>query len=62
MEINSEINAVPFCFEKVSEGFLSWWCEKTGFNNYVYDFSVYYDATAVDDILSIHKIKKNDTK
>ena len=32
----------------------------TGFNGYVYDFSVDYDATDVDDILDIHKylIKK----
>ena len=36
--------------------------EKTGFNGYVYDFSVDYDAIAVDDILDIHKylMKKND--
>ena len=28
---------------------------KTGFNGYVYDFSVDYDATDVDDIVDIHK-------
>ena len=28
---------------------------KTGFNGYVYDFSVDYDATDVDDIKDIHK-------
>ena len=35
--------------------------EKTGFNGYVYDFSVDYDAIDVDDILDIHKyfMKKN---
>ena len=34
----------------------------TGFNGYVYDFSVDYDATDVDDIKDIHKylMKKND--
>ena len=35
--------------------------KKTGFNDYVYDFGVDYDAIAVDDILlDIHKylIKK----
>ena len=34
----------------------------TGFTGYVYDFSVDYDAIAVDDIKDIHKylIKKND--
>ena len=35
--------------------------KKTGFNGYVYDFKVDYDAIAVDDILDIHKylMKKN---
>ena len=28
--------------------------EKTGFNGYVYDFSVDYDAADVDDIVDIH--------
>ena len=33
----------------------------TGLNGYVYDFSVDYDATSVDDIKDIHKylMKKN---
>ena len=29
--------------------------KKTGLNGSVYDFSVDYDAVAVDDILDIHK-------
>ena len=35
--------------------------KKTGFNGCVYDFSLDYDATDVDDILDIHKylMKKN---
>ena len=35
---------------------------KTGWNGYVYDFSVDYNDTAVDDILDIHKylMKKNE--
>ena len=35
--------------------------KKTGLNGYVYDFSVDYDAIAVDDILDIDKylMKKN---
>ena len=35
--------------------------KKTGLNDYVYDFSVDYDAIEVDDILDIHKylMKKN---
>ena len=34
--------------------------KRTGLHGYVYDFSVDYDAIAVDDILNIHKylIKK----
>ena len=35
--------------------------KKTGFNGYVYNFSVDYDAIEVDDVLEIHKylMKKN---
>ena len=35
--------------------------KKTGFNGYVYDFSVDYDVSHVDDIKDIHKylMKKN---
>ena len=35
--------------------------KKTGLNDYVYDFSVDYDAIADDDIVDIHKylMKKN---
>ena len=36
--------------------------KKTGFNGYIYDFRVNYDAIAVDDTLDIHKYlmkKKN---
>ena len=38
--------------------------KNTGLNGYVYDFSVDYDAIAVDDILDIHKylMKKHDIK
>ena len=36
--------------------------KKTGFNGYVYDFSVDYDSADVDHIKDIHKylMKKND--
>ena len=36
--------------------------KKAGFNGYVYDFSVDYDASDVDDIKDIQKylMKKND--
>ena len=35
--------------------------KKTGFNAYIYDFSVDYNTIAVSDILDIHKylMKKN---
>ena len=35
--------------------------KKTGFNGYIYDFSVNCDATDIDDIKNIHKylMKKN---
>ena len=35
--------------------------KKTEYNSYVYDFSVDYDAIAVDDTVNIHKylMKKN---
>ena len=38
--------------------------KKTGLNGYFYDFSVDYDAIAVDDILDIHKylMEKNHIK
>ena len=29
--------------------------KKTGFNGYIYEFSVDYDSITVDDILDIHK-------
>ena len=36
--------------------------KKTGLNGCIYEFSVNYDAIAVDDILDIHNylMKKND--
>ena len=35
--------------------------KKTGFNSYIYDFTVDYDSITVDDIWDIHKylMKKN---
>ena len=51
---DSEIVASPLCLGNISK---DWSVDntKTGFNGYVYDFSVDYDATDVDDILDIHK-------
>ena len=58
---DSEINAIPLCLGNVSKDFSVGNMKKTGLNGYVYDFSVDYDAIAVDDILGIHKylINKN---
>ena len=53
---DSAIVATPLCLGNISK---NWSAvnmkKKTGFNGYVYDFSVDYDATDVDDIKDIHK-------
>ena len=48
----SEIVASPLCLGNISQADNM---KKTRFNSYVYDFSVDYDATDVDDIKDIHK-------
>ena len=57
----SEILAIPLCLGNISKDWSVDNMKRTGFNGYVYDFSVDYDAIAVDDILDIHKylMKKN---
>ena len=57
-----EIVGVPLCSGNISKDWSVDNMKKTGFNGYVYDFSVDYDATDVDDIVNIHKylMKKND--
>ena len=54
---DSEIVASPLCLGNISKDFSvdSILKKTTGLNGYVYDFSVDYDAIAVDDILDIHK-------
>ena len=47
---DSEIVATPLCLGNISEDFSVHNMKKTGLNGYVYDFSVDYDAIAVDDI------------
>ena len=56
----SEIVPTPLCLGNVSKDWSVDNMKKNGFNGYVYDFSVDYDAVAVDDILEIHRylIKK----
>ena len=57
----TEIVATPLCLGNNSKDWSVDNMKKTGFNGYVYDFSVDYDATDVDDIKDIHKylMKKN---
>ena len=58
---DSEIVATPLSLGKISNDLLVDNMKKTGLNGYVYDFSVDYDAIAVDNILDICKylMKKN---
>ena len=59
---DSEIAATPLCLENISKDWSVDNMIDTGLNGYVYDFSVNYDAIAVDDILDICKylMKEND--
>ena len=58
----SEIVASPLCLGNISKDWSTDNTEKNRVNRYIYDFSVDYDATDVDDIKDIHKYlmkKKN---
>ena len=59
---DSEIAATPLCLENISKYWSVDNMKKTGLNGYVYDFTVGYDAIAVDDILDSHNylMEKND--
>ena len=59
---DSNIIATPLCLANISKDWSVDNMKDTGLNGYVYDFSVDYDATDVDDIKDIHKylMKKND--
>ena len=59
---DSEIVAIPLCLRNISKDWSIDNMKKTGFNRYVYDFSVDYDVIDVDDIKNIHKylMKNND--
>ena len=58
----SEIVATPLCLGNITKELYEGNTKKIGLNGYVYDFSVDYDAIAVDDILDTHNylMKKND--
>ena len=51
---DSEIVAIPLCLGNISKDFSADNMKKTGLNGYVCDFSVDYDAIAVNNILGIH--------
>ena len=46
-----DINAIPLCPGNISKEFFEDNFKKTGFYEYACDFSVDYDAIAIDDIL-----------
>ena len=58
--IDSEIVAASLCLGNISKNWPVDNIKKSEFNGYFYDFSVNYDAAAVEDISDIHKylIKK----
>ena len=55
------IVASPLCLGNISKDWSTDNMKRTGFTGYVYDFSVDYNATDVDDIKDNHKylMKKN---
>ena len=52
---HSEIAPSPLCLGNISKHWSVDNMKKTGFTGYVYDFSVDYNAIAVDDIKDIHR-------
>ena len=58
---DSKIAATPICLGNISKDWSVDNMKNAVLNGYVYDFSVDYDAIAVDDIKDIHKylMKKN---
>ena len=58
---DSNIVSTPLCLGNISKDWSVDNMKRTGCTGYVYDFSVNYDAIAVDDIVEIHKylMKKN---
>ena len=58
---DSEIIVGAICLGNISKGWSVDNMKRTGFNGYVYDFSVNYYVVSVDNIKDIHKyfMKKN---
>ena len=59
---DSEIVATSLCLGNISKDWSVDNMKRTGFNGYLYDFSIDYETIEVDDIKDIHKylMKKND--
>ena len=55
---DSGIVASPLCLRNISKDWTTDNMKRTGFNGYVYDFSVEYDSIAVNDIKNIHTYLK----
>ena len=51
---HSEFLAYSLCLGNIPKDWSIDNMKKTGFNCYIYDFSVDYDAIAISDILDIH--------
>ena len=61
----SKTKRYPLCLGNNSKDFLVDNMKKTGFNGYVYDFSVDYNIVDISNIINIHKYlikKKNGMK
>ena len=58
---DSKSLVAPICLGNISKDWSVDNMKRTGFTDYIYDFSVDYDTTSVDDIKDIHKylMKKN---
>ena len=61
-EKDSEITAYPLYLGNISKDWSVDNMKKSGFNCFIYDFSVDYDAISVSNTLGIHKwlMKKNE--
>ena len=52
---DSGIVESPLCLGNISKDWSTNNMKKTGFNGYIYDFCLDYDAASVDDIKDIHR-------
>ena len=52
---DSDIVATPLCQGNISKDWSADNMKRSGLHGYVYDFSVDYEAVAVDNIVDIHK-------